>query len=77
MKTTILTIALTFALANAMAQKASGDKFQKYLPIIEKGSTAQKDSLTNVLLTEIKGYKTEQEFRTTIFGRSYCEEKVS
>lgn len=66
MKTTILTIAMTFALVHAMAQKAAGDKFQKYLPIIEKGSIAQKDSLTHVLLTEIKGYKTEQEFRTTI-----------
>lgn len=66
MKKTILTIALTIALANVMAQKASGDKFQKYLPIIEKGSIQQKDSLTNVLLNEIKSYKTEQEFRTTI-----------
>ncbi|MCW2263085.1 MULTISPECIES: TlpA family protein disulfide reductase [Sphingobacterium] len=66
MKTTILTLSLALALSSGMAQQTSRDKFQQYLPIIEKGTLAQKDSVADVLLKEVKNYKSEQEYRTTI-----------
>lgn len=66
MKTTVLTVALALALSAGMAQQNSRDKFQRYLPIIEKGSLAQKDSLASALVAEVKSFKNEQDFRTNI-----------
>ena len=66
MKTKILTAALVFSISAAFAQKQANGKYQQYLPIIEKGTLMQKDSLTNVLMSELKTYKSEDEYRTTI-----------
>ncbi len=63
----ILSAALVVASMNiAFAQQNEVNRFQQYRPIWENGTLAQKDSLATVLLGEVKGYKTEQEYRTTM-----------
>ena len=66
MKTKILTAALVFSLTASFAQQPAKNKYQQYLPIIEKGTLVQKDSLANVLMSELKTYKSEEDYRTTI-----------
>ncbi|WP_294350977.1 redoxin domain-containing protein [uncultured Sphingobacterium sp.] len=66
MKRKILTAAFAFALTAAFAQQPTKNKYQHYLPIIEKGTMEQKDSLANVLMSELKTYKSEEDYRTTI-----------
>ncbi len=66
MKRKILTAAFALALTAAFAQQPAKNKYQHYLPIIEKGTIEQKDSLANVLMSELKTYKSEEDYRTTI-----------
>lgn len=66
MRTKILTLALALSLSAGFAQEQSKNRYQQLLPIIEKGSLTQKDSLASALVAEIKDYKTEKEYRTTI-----------
>lgn len=66
MKVKALTLALLLATIVGYAQQQTANRYEQYLPIIEKGTLAQKDSLAKALLAEVKGYKTEADYRTTI-----------
>lgn len=66
MKVKALTLALLLASTVGYAQQQTANRYQQYLPIIEKGTLAQKDSLAKALVTEIKTYKTEADYRETI-----------
>ncbi|MCW8313892.1 MULTISPECIES: redoxin domain-containing protein [Sphingobacterium] len=66
MKVNALTLALLLATTVGYAQQKKADRYGQYLPIIEKGTLAQKDSLAKALVTELKTYKTEADYRTTI-----------
>lgn len=50
----------------AHAQQSGTNKMAEYRPIVENGTAVQKDSLANVIVTEAKSYKTEQEYRMAI-----------
>lgn len=65
MKTKTLTAAFVLSISAAFAQQVQS-KYQKYLPIIEQGTLVQKDSLANALMGEIKTYKSEEDYRSTI-----------
>jgi thiol-disulfide isomerase/thioredoxin len=65
MKTKTLTAAFFLSISAAFAQQVQS-KYQKYLPIIEQGTLVQKDSLANALMGEIKTYKSEEDYRSTI-----------
>ncbi|MFD2556545.1 TlpA disulfide reductase family protein [Sphingobacterium tabacisoli] len=65
MKKTLIT-AFALSASLAYAQQKETDRFQQYQPIWENGTLAQKDSLASVLLSEVKTYKTEAEYRTTL-----------
>ncbi|MNN50135.1 hypothetical protein D3C81_1647080 [compost metagenome] len=66
MKVKALTLALLLASTVGYAQQQTANRYEQYLPIIEKGTLIQKDSLAKTLLAEVKGYKTEADYRTTI-----------
>lgn len=65
MKTKILA-ALTLVVGVSYGQQKEENAFQKYKPIWEQGTVAQKDSLAEVLVGDAKNYKTEKEYRETI-----------
>lgn len=62
----ILLVALAFMTSLGYAQQKEQDRFQQYRPIWENGTLAQKDSLADALMGEVKSYKTESEYKTTI-----------
>ncbi|WDF67565.1 TlpA disulfide reductase family protein [Sphingobacterium oryzagri] len=65
MKKNLLAL-LTLTVSLSYAQQKQPDLFQRYRPILEKGTLAQKDSLANVLFSNAKNFKTEEEYRSTI-----------
>lgn len=65
MKKTLIT-AFALSASLAYAQQKETDRFQQYQPIWENGTLAQKDSLAKALINEVKTYKTEAEYRTTL-----------
>lgn len=66
MKIKALTLALLLVTTVAYAQQQTANRYEQYLPIIEKGTLIQKDSLANALMGEIKTYKSEEDYRSTI-----------
>jgi len=66
MKVKALTLALLLATTVGYAQQQTANRYEQYLPIIEKGTLVQKDSLAKALLAEVKGYKTETDYHSTI-----------
>lgn len=64
-----MSIALALTLFSSISYAQSTiqqDKYEKFLPIIEKGTLAQKDSLLQVLTEEIKTYKKESEYASAL-----------
>ncbi|MDF2476298.1 MAG: hypothetical protein K0S24_1781 [Sphingobacterium sp.] len=66
MKVKALTLALLLATTVGYAQQKTQNRYQQFLPIIEQGTLVQKDSLANALMGEIKTYKSEEDYRSTI-----------
>ncbi|NGM66815.1 TlpA disulfide reductase family protein [Sphingobacterium sp. SGR-19] len=62
----ILIVAFALSASLSYGQQKESNKFEKYKPILENGSKAQKDSLADKLRKEIKGFKSESEYREAL-----------
>lgn len=62
----ILIVVLALSASLSYGQQKETNKFEKYRPILENGSKAQKDSLANELRKEVKGFRSESEYREAI-----------